>query len=73
MRGTWREGSFTGKKFLYYGNFHGEFHRYVKKALQMGNSLHWGPVGEPGGGSFTGTFEKKKCVSGFPFLGPTGH
>jgi hypothetical protein len=30
-----------------------------------------GPVGEPGRGSFTGTFERKrKCISGFLFLDP---
>jgi len=35
----------------------------------MGISLHRGPVGEPGGASLTGTFERKrKCVSGFLFL-----
>jgi hypothetical protein len=37
-----------------------------------------GPVGEPGVGSFAGTFERKirlkrKCISGFLFLGPRGH
>jgi len=32
-------------------------------------SHHRGPVGEPGEGSFTGTFERKrKCISGFLFL-----
>jgi len=40
----------------------------------MGSSVHRGPVGEPGGGSFTGTYERKrKCISGFLFLGPRGH
>ena len=40
----------------------------------MGSALLRGPVGEPGGGSFTGTFERKrKCISGFLFLGPRGH
>jgi len=37
----------------------------------MGSSLHRGPVGEPGGGSFSGTLERKrKCISGFLFLDP---
>jgi hypothetical protein len=37
----------------------------------MGSSLRRGPVGEPGGGSFTGTFEReRKCISGFVFLDP---
>jgi len=34
-------------------------------------SLHRGPVGEPGGCLFTGTFERKrKCISGFLFMHP---
>jgi len=33
-----------------------------KKALQMCSSLHRCPVGEPGGGSFTGTSEEKENV-----------
>jgi hypothetical protein len=33
----------------------------------MSSSLHKGPAGEPGGGSFTWTFEKKN-ISGFLFL-----
>jgi len=37
----------------------------------MGSSLHRDRVGEPGGGSYTGTFERKrKCISGFLFLDP---
>jgi hypothetical protein len=37
----------------------------------MGSSLHRGAVGETGGGSFTGTFERRrKCISGFLFLDP---
>jgi len=37
----------------------------------MGSSLHRGPAGEPVGGLFTGTFERKrKCISGFLFLDP---
>jgi len=31
----------------------------LRKALDMGISLHKGPVGEPGGGSLAGTFERK--------------
>jgi hypothetical protein len=35
----------------------------------MGSSIHRGPVGKPGSGLFTGTFERKrKCISGFPFF-----
>jgi len=37
----------------------------------MGSSLHRGPVGEPRGGLFTGTFERKrKCTFGFHYLNP---
>jgi hypothetical protein len=37
----------------------------------MGGSVHRGPVGEIGRGSFTGTFERKrKYISGFLFLDP---
>ena len=33
-------------------------------------SLHRGPVGEPGGGSFAGTFERKEMYIWVPFLDP---
>jgi hypothetical protein len=36
----------------------------------MGFCLHRGPVGEPGGGSFTGTFERKEKRIWVPFLDP---
>jgi len=36
-------------------------------------SLHRGPVGEPGGGSFAGTFARKEVVYLGSFLGPGGH
>jgi hypothetical protein len=39
----------------------------------MGISLHTGPIGETGGGSFAGTFEKKEEVYLGSFLGPRGH
>ena len=40
----------------------------------MGSSLHNGPVGEPGREFVYGTFERKrKCVTGFFFLGPREH
>jgi len=35
----------------------------------MGISLHRGPVGEPGGGSFAGIFERKEKYIWVPFLG----
>jgi len=31
----------------------------LKKALGTGNSLHIGPVGEPGGGPFSRTLERQ--------------
>jgi hypothetical protein len=40
----------------------------------MGSSLHRGPVVEPGGSLFTGTYERKrKGLSGILFLDPRGH
>jgi predicted neutral ceramidase superfamily lipid hydrolase len=48
-----------GKKFLLREIFMRNL-RYIKTALKMGSSLHRGPVGELGGGSFPGTFERKR-------------
>jgi len=31
----------------------------LRKALDMGTSLHRGPAGEPGGDSLSGAFERK--------------
>jgi hypothetical protein len=36
----------------------------------MGLSLHRGPAGEPGGGSFARTFERKEKYIWVPFLDP---
>ena len=36
----------------------------------MGLPLHRGPVAEPGGGSFAGTFERKEKYMRVPFLEP---
>ena len=36
----------------------------------MGLPLYRGPVGEPGGGSFAGTFERKEKYIWVPFLDP---
>ena len=42
----------------------------LRKALDMGISLHRGPAGEPGGGSFAGIFEgKEKVYLGYFFFG----
>jgi len=37
----------------------------------MSISVHRDPTGEPGGGSFAGTFERKEVYLG-SFLGPRG-
>jgi len=64
IKGTLREGSFTGK-------LKDEVLREMQNALYTGLPLHRGPVGEPGGGLFAGgTIERKQkyiCVS---FLDP---
>jgi len=38
--------------------------------MQNALSLHRGPVGERGGGSFAGTFERKEKYIWVPFLDP---
>ena len=59
------------KMFFTEGNFYDQFERDVKRALEMGSSLHRGPFGERGRGSFIGTFERKReCVFGFLLLDP---
>jgi hypothetical protein len=40
----------------------------MHNALYMGVSLHKGPVGEPGGGSFAGTFQRKEKYIWVSFL-----
>ena len=47
--------------------------RDMQNALSTGLSLHRGPVGEPGGGSFAGIFQGKEKVYLGSFLGPGGH
>ena len=44
--------------------------RDMQNALQAGLPLHRGPVGEPGGGSFAGNFERKEKYIWVPFLDP---
>ena len=43
------------------------FFRNMQNALQAGLSLYRGPVGEAGGGSFAGTFERQEKYIGVPF------
>jgi len=52
MRGTWREGSFTGDPKRYVKEIYQE---RCNNALYVGISLHRGPAGEPGGDSLDGT------------------
>jgi hypothetical protein len=60
-----------GENFFILENVCDNFERYVKKSPSTGSSLHRGPVGEPGGRSFTGTLEgKRKCISRFISLDP---
>jgi len=47
------------------------FLKDTQNALRTDLSLHRGPVGEPGGGLFSRTFERKVYL-GY-FLGPGGH
>ena len=49
-----------------------DFERYVKCPVNGPLSLphHRRPVGEPGGGSFAGTFERKEKHIWLPFLDP---
>ena len=42
----------------------------LRKALDMGISLHTGPVGEPGGDRLAGTLERKGQYIWVPFLDP---
>ena len=42
----------------------------LRKSPDTGISLRGGPVGEPGGGSFAGTFERKGKYIWVPFLDP---
>jgi hypothetical protein len=65
-QGTLREGSLLGnpKDDI--------FERDAKCPVNgpLSLSLHRGPVGEPGGGTFTGTFERKEKYIWVPFLDP---
>jgi hypothetical protein len=59
--GTWGDGPFLGpsgegRNFLLLGEL--LLGNSGKKVLETGNSFHRAPVGEPGGGSFTETFER---------------
>ena len=65
------DGSFFLRAFLLQ-EFLLVFYTYVN-ALWMSLSLHRCPTGEPRGGSFAGTFERKEVVYLGSFLGPRGY
>jgi len=46
------------------------FLKDMQNALQADLSLHRGPVGVPGGGSFVRTFERQEKYIWVPFLDP---
>jgi hypothetical protein len=46
------------------------FLKDMHNALRADLSLHRGPVGEPGGGYFAGTFERQEKYVWVPFLDP---
>ena len=46
------------------------FLKDMQNALRADLSLHRGPIGEPGGGSFAGTFERQEMYIWVPFLDP---
>jgi hypothetical protein len=47
-----------GGGLVYWGTRKKRFLRDTQNALLRGLPLHRGPVGEPGGGSFAGSFER---------------
>jgi hypothetical protein len=61
------EGDFRGG-LLYWGTQKMRFLGDMQNALQTDLSLHRGPVGEPGGGPFAGTFERKEKYTWVHFL-----
>ena len=63
------EGDLEGG-LLYWGTRKIRFLRDMHNALYTGVSLHKGPVGEPGRGSFAGTFQRKEKYIWVPFLDP---
>jgi len=48
----------------------GIFEYMLRNSLDMGISLHRSPIGEPGGDSFAGTFERKGQYIWVSFLDP---
>jgi hypothetical protein len=52
-------------------SFTGDPGGYVEKVLETGISLHRAPLGNLEGGSFIGTFKRKRnCISSFRFFDP---
>jgi len=70
LLGNMKGGGFFLTAFLSRGIFM-RSSRDMQNALLTGISLHRSPVGEPGGGSFAGIFEKgKKKYIWVPLLDP---
>ena len=61
------EGDLEGG-LLYWRTQKMRFLRDMQNALEMGLPIHRGPVGEPGGGLFAETFERKLKYIWVPFL-----
>jgi hypothetical protein len=59
-----------GGGLLYWGTRKMRFLREMQNALYARLPLHRGPVGETGGGSFAGNFERKEKYIWVPFLDP---
>jgi len=64
MKGALKEGFFTGEPKML------RLLRDMQSDLSTDISLHTGPVGEPGGGSFAGTFDRKEKYISVLFLDP---
>jgi len=62
IKGALREGFFTGEPERR------GFWQICKMPCKWALPLHRGPVGEPGGGSFAGTFERSEKYTWVPFL-----
>jgi hypothetical protein len=60
------KGTLRGDPLL--GNLKDEVFERCKMPLRAGFSLCRCPVGEPGGGSFAGTFERQEKYIWVPFL-----
>jgi hypothetical protein len=63
------DGGIEGR-LLYWATRKMRFLRDMQSTLQTGLPLYRSPMGEPGGGSFASTFERKRKYIWVPFLDP---